>query len=232
MSLRGNGNMDLIVGSFNTNQIAVLLGNGNGTFEPPAFYTVGSAVNTPTSLTTGDFNHDGNLDVAIANTGDNTVSILLGNGSGSLTPLGAAIGVDAIRKLSVRATSMAMLISDLAVANFQDGTITILLNNQNGSFAASTLSVGSGAHSGPQALAISGTGTNLILAVADYTDNALSKMQSNGNGTFTAQTIVNVGRGPDDVNITDVNGDDILIWFPRTTRMARSTCHRKRGRWL
>jgi trimeric autotransporter adhesin len=209
VSLRGNGTMDLIAGSFNTNQVAVLLGNGNGTFQSPTFYTAGSAANTPTSLTTGDFNHDGNLDVAIANTGDNTVSILLGNGSGSLTPLGAPIGVghdpEAIRAGDFNDDGY----SDLAVANFQDGTVTILLNNQNGTFAASTLSVGSGAHSGPQALAISGTGTNLILAVADYADNALSEMQSNGNGTFTAQKIVHVGRGPDDVNITDFNGDGI-----------------------
>ena len=46
------------------------------------FYTVGTANNTPTSLTTGDFNHDGFLDVAVANTGDNTISILIGDGTG------------------------------------------------------------------------------------------------------------------------------------------------------
>ena len=205
VSLRGNGTLDLIVGSFNTNQIAVLLGNGNGTFEPPVLYTVGTAVNTPTSLTTGDFNHDGNLDVAVANTGNNTVSILLGNGSGSLTPLGAPISVgrdpEAIRSGDFNSDGY----SDLAVANYQDGTVTILLNNTNETFTASTVSVGSG----PQALAITGTGTNLLLAVANYVNNTVSVLPSNNNGTFGTPKLVSVGNGPDDLNFADFNGDGI-----------------------
>ncbi len=209
VSLRGNGTLDLIVASFNVNQIAVLLGNGNGTFQPPAFYTVGSSGNTPTSLTTGDFNHDGNLDVAVANTGDNTISILLGNGSGTLTASGAPIGVghdpEAIRAGDFNADGY----SDLAVANYRDGTVTTLLNNKNGTFTATTISVGSGVNSGPQALAIVGSGSSLQLAVANYRDNTVSVLKSNGSGAFGAQTIVAVGRGPDDVSFADFNGDSI-----------------------
>ena len=209
VSLRGDGTLDLIVASFNTNQIAILLGNGDGTFGPPQFYTVGSATNTPTSLTTGDFNHDGNLDVAVANTGDDTVSILLGNGSGALTPLGAPIPVghdpEAIRAGDLNSDGY----SDLVVANYLDGTVTALLNNQNGTFTASTISVGSGADSGPQALAINGSGASLLLAVANYSDDTVSVMHSNGSGGFGAQTIISVGKGPDDVNFADLNGDGI-----------------------
>ena len=205
VSLRGNGALDLIAASFNTNQIAVMLGNGNGTFQPPAFYTVGTALNTPTSLTTGDFNHDGSLDVAIANTGDNTVSILLGNGSGVLTPLGAPINVgrdpEAIRAGDFNGDGF----TDLAVANYRDGNVTILLNNQDETFTASTVTVGTG----PQALAITGTGANLLLAVANFTTNNVSILKNDGNGTFTAQTPVNVGNGPDEVEFTDINGDGI-----------------------
>ena len=210
VSLRGNGTLDLIVASFNVNQIAVLLGNGNGTFQSPTFYTVGSATNTPTSLTTGDFDHDSNLDVAVANTGDNTVSIFLGNGSGSLTPLGAPIRVgrdpEAIRAGDFNNDGY----SDLAVANYNDGTVTTLLNNENGTFTATTISVGSGAGSGPQALAINGSGSNLLLAVANFKDNTISVLQSNGSGAFGAQKIVSVGKGPDDVGFADFNGDGIF----------------------
>jgi hypothetical protein len=209
VSLRGNGTLDLVVASFNTNQIAVLLGKGNGTFEGPTFYTVGSATNTPTSLTTGDFNHDGNLDVAVADTGDNTVSILIGNGSGALTPLGAPIRVgtnpEAIRAGDFNNDGY----SDLAVANYRDGTVTTLLNNQNGTFTPTVISIGSGAGSGPQALAVTGTGNTLLLAVANFRDNTVSVLQSDGNGAFGAQKIVAVGKGPDDVNFADFNGDGI-----------------------
>lgn len=209
VSLRGNGTLDLIVASYNTNQIAVLLGKGDGTFENPVFYTVGTSNNTPTSLTTGDFNNDSSLDVAVANTGDDTVSILLGNGSGGLTPLGAPINVgrtpQAIRAGDFNGDGF----SDLAVANYNDGTVTTLLNNQDGAFTANTISVGSGASSGPLALAIHGTGSSLLLAVANYKDNNVSVLTSRGDGTFGTQKIVAVGKGPDDVNFADFNGDGI-----------------------
>jgi hypothetical protein len=209
VSLRGNGTLDLVVASFNINQIAVLLGNGNGTFGSPVFYTVGTATNAPTSLTTGDFNHDGELDVAVANTFDNTISVLIGNGTGALTVLGAPIPVghepQAIRAGDFNGDGY----SDLAVANYRDGTVTTLLNNRNGTFTATTISVGSGAGSGPQALAINGSGATLLLAVANYKDNTVSVFPSNGSGAFGPQTIVTVDKGPDDVNFADLNGDGL-----------------------
>src|SRR5271165_5966977 len=201
--------VDLIVGSFNVNQIAVLVGNGNGTFGGPIFHTVGTATNTPTSLTIGDFNHDGKLDVAVANTGDNTVSILLGTGSGGLTLQSPPINVGRVPEAIRAGDFNDDGYSDLAVANYSDGTVTTLLNNQNGTFTATTKSVGSGAGSGPQALAINGAGSSLLLAVANYKDNTVSVMKSNGSGGFGTQTIVPVGKGPDDVNFADFNGDGI-----------------------
>jgi len=209
VSLRGNGTQDLIVGSFNTNQIAVLVGKDDGTFEPPVFYTVGTSTNTPTSLTTGDFNNDGHLDVAVANTFNDTISVFLGDGSGGLTPLGAPLSTgrtpQAIRSGDFDGDGY----SDLAVANYNDGTVTTFLNNRNGTFTANTLSVGSGAGSGPQALAVNGSGTSLLLAVANYKDNTVSVLTSKGDGTFGAQKIIGVGKGPDDVNFADFNGDGI-----------------------
>jgi uncharacterized protein YjdB len=209
VSLRGNGTLDLIVGSANLNQIAVLLGNGGGTFGSPTFYTAGSSGNTAPSLTTGDFNDDGNLDVAVASAGGNTVSVFLGNGSGGLTASGPAIIVGndpvAIRAGDFNGDGY----SDLAVANFSDGTVSILLNNQNGTFTSTAVGVGSGPSSGPQALAINGTGSALLLAVANFNDDTISEFTSKGDGTLGTQTIAHVGNGPDAVNFADFNNDGI-----------------------
>jgi len=75
--LDGDGNLDLVVAnrlSAGPPTVSVLLGNGNGTFEPKTDFTTG---NIPVSVALGDLDGDGDLDIAVANEADNTVSILL-----------------------------------------------------------------------------------------------------------------------------------------------------------
>jgi hypothetical protein len=84
----GDGKLDLAVvnnagvgdifGPAITNSVSALLGNGDGTFRPPLNYPV---VWYPTTTAVGDFNSDGKLDLAVADSG--SFSILLGNGDGT-----------------------------------------------------------------------------------------------------------------------------------------------------
>ena len=55
-----------------------MLGNGNGTLTYVGAYAVGSS---PSAIAVGDFNGDGRPDVAAANGGSNTVSVLLNDGN-------------------------------------------------------------------------------------------------------------------------------------------------------
>jgi hypothetical protein len=74
-----------VVGYFGSNiDMGVLLGNGDGTLQPSLISPLN---NTPYSIAAGDFNQDGNLDVAISGyfvPGD--VVVRLGNGDGSFQP--------------------------------------------------------------------------------------------------------------------------------------------------
>ena len=63
----------------------MLLGNGDGTFQPQVTYAVGS---DPDAIVAGDFNGDGRLDLAVVNDGSNDVSVLLGNGDGTFADPG------------------------------------------------------------------------------------------------------------------------------------------------
>ena len=63
--------------------MSVLLGNGDGTFQPQVTYAVGS---TAHAIVAGDFNGDGRTDLAVANQAGDTVSVLLGNGDGTFQP--------------------------------------------------------------------------------------------------------------------------------------------------
>ena len=75
----GDGKLDVIMlvdGGF-----SVALGNGDGTFGKPVFYSTQLSY----SLAVADFNGDGNLDIVVANENENpsTVSVYLGNGDGT-----------------------------------------------------------------------------------------------------------------------------------------------------
>src|SRR3954462_8094774 len=88
-----DGKLDLATSSYDDatgdGSVSVLLGNGNGSFQPARTFATGPYT---WSLTAGNFNADGKIDLATANqdlftdTGENDVSILLGNGDGTFAP--------------------------------------------------------------------------------------------------------------------------------------------------
>ena len=93
--LDGDGTPDLAValgGYIGNGKVAVMLGNGDGTFQAPLNF---DAQEAPTSLALDDLNADGHLDMAVANsflltTRDGTVSVFLNNGGNPNPPWTAA----------------------------------------------------------------------------------------------------------------------------------------------
>jgi hypothetical protein len=79
----GDGKLDVAVTSFDFATVAVLLGNGDGSFQPTVFYqTPAGAI----SVAVGDFNGDGFPDLAVANHYDSSVSVLLNDGQWTTPP--------------------------------------------------------------------------------------------------------------------------------------------------
>jgi hypothetical protein len=72
--------LDIIVANQQDSTIAVLLGNGQGQFQPQSTY---AARSYPISVISTDFNNDNKPDLVAANYGDNTVSLMIGNGDGT-----------------------------------------------------------------------------------------------------------------------------------------------------
>ena len=104
-------------------EVAILLGDGDGTFQPPKDYAVGE---DPTALVAGDFNGDGRLDLAVADTESNTVSILLGNGDGTFqTAKSYGAGESPVSLVAGTSTGDGKL--DLAVADFEGGDALSIL---------------------------------------------------------------------------------------------------------
>jgi hypothetical protein len=75
-------NLDLVIGNYLSGQVAVLLGNGDGTFQQPRTFTVPS----PIGIAVGDLDGDGKQDVAVVEsggTGKGALGVFLGNGDGT-----------------------------------------------------------------------------------------------------------------------------------------------------
>src|SRR5712691_4279164 len=82
----GDGKPDLAVVNFGDWTAWVLLGNGDGTFQPAKNIYFASGGGFPWYIAEGDFNGDGKPDLVVSNVDSNTVSVLLGNGDGTFLP--------------------------------------------------------------------------------------------------------------------------------------------------
>src|SRR5438552_9510290 len=86
--VNGDRKPDILLANQSRNSVGVLLGNGDGTFQPVMNFDTGG--NFAESIAVGDFNGDGKLDVAVAHFMTNNVTVLLGNGDGTFPNPSAA----------------------------------------------------------------------------------------------------------------------------------------------
>ena len=206
----GDGKLDLAIANFNDGTVTVLLGDGTGGFTAATGspFPVGTK---PTSAAVGDFNRAGKLDLAIANSSDYTVTVLLGDGTGGFTAApGSPFPVGTVPESVAVGDFNGDGKPDLAVANFNDNTVTVLLGDGTGGFAAASGSpfpVGSG----PWFVAVgdfNGDGKP-DLAIANFNDGTVTVLLGNGTGGFTpaSNSPFAVGNGPTSVAVGDFNED-------------------------
>jgi len=136
------------LGCFTTGVVSVLLGNGNGTFQPAVSF--GSGGFGAVSVSIFDVNGDGKPDLIVANATSSVVGVLLGNGDGTFKPVvtygSGGTGADSIAVADVNSDGKV----DLVVANRCDttrncehGSVGVLLGNGDGTFQAA-VTFGSG----------------------------------------------------------------------------------------
>ena len=209
------GDVDLAVANQGTDNVSLLLGNGNGGFDKPPFGTprtvaVGDA---PSAVAAGEFNHNAKRDLAVVNGGSNNVSVLLGNGNAGFS-LASTVGVgNAPSSVAVGYFNQDGH-PDLAVANGGDGTVSVLAGDENGGFSlASTANVGSN----PSSVAVGDfDGRNgPDLAVANRGSTYVSVLLNQGNGSFNQGSNVTLSDyNPTSVAVGDFdgrNGPDLAI---------------------
>jgi Bacterial Ig-like domain (group 3)/FG-GAP-like repeat len=176
---------------------------------------------SPSIIGVGDFNGDGIPDLAIENAGDNSISIMLGNGDGTFTqaptsPIIGAGGTSPCEIVTIQSNCAIVVgdfnddgVADLALTNRIDNTVIILKGNGGGSFTPFGPPIGG--FNNPEALKIGDFNNDGVqdLAVANADDNTISILLGNGDGTFKPAIDSQVGSFPFFLAVADFNGDGI-----------------------
>jgi hypothetical protein len=210
--LTGDGKLDVVTTNYGDRTVSVLLGNGDGSFQPQQGFAAGPS---PDGLAVADLTGNGTPDLVVANSvlGGTTVTVLLGNGDGSFRPdpfsapglpagaftVGAEPGAVAVADL----TGDGKL--DLVVSNYGDSTVSVLPGNGDGSFGPQRVFQ----VEDPEQVAVAdlnGDGRP-DLVIANGGANTVSVLPGNGDGTFQSRQGFAVGTRPAAVAVADLNGD-------------------------
>jgi hypothetical protein len=211
----GDGRLDLAIANSDSNKnVTVLLGNANGGFTeaPGSPFSVGAF--DVYSIVAGDFNRDGNLDLAVGNNQpyakvSGVVTVLLGDGRGSFS-LGSSFPATVFAVGDFNGDGNA----DLVIVD--GGTVTVLLGNGAGEFTAAPESPYT---TGTQSLSLVvgdfNRDGNADIAVANWGDpskdvnGSVAILLGDGAGrfTFASGSPYPVASSPNSIAMADFNGD-------------------------
>ncbi len=214
----GDGKLDLITANYGSDTVTVLRGSGTGVFRRPLTYAAGER---PSDVAIGDFNGDGNADIAVSNdyfTGIYSASILEGTGGGNFAPV-QHFNVNTKGKTITAGDLDNDGLDDLVVGGYlsvNSGLLTVLMGDGGGTVTSGP-SYGTNSPGDSTLADLNGDG-NLDLATANHIPNATYTIEVRlgaGDGTFGASSSYIVNLVPKDIDAADLDADgDLELFVP------------------
>lgn len=221
-----DGKLDLVAA--NSTNVSVLLGNGDGTFQPPTTVVPTGPYGTISSVAVGDFNGDGKLDLGVASSYyipggwgyyggypgwyADTASVLLGNGAGAFATSGSASSTFYGRATAAVADVNNDGKQDLVLGG-NSGYVSVHLGDGLGGLGSSLNSYAPQVPTA-QSMALGDMDKDgkLDVVVANPYSSGVTVLQGNGLGGFTTDSAHNFATDSyiDAVALADFNGDGKL----------------------
>lgn len=210
--VNNDGNVDILVANDGSGNLSVYLGDGKAGFSQPKGSPF-SAGQDPTDIAAGDFNGDGNLDVAIANHGVKLVTILLGNGRGqfSFAP-GSPFNVESnphphgIAVADFNGDKK----PDIAVDSWAENKVLVVFGNGDGSFRAPGIKIEVGKMPYHRLrTADFNEDAKADIVTSNFEASSVSILLGDGRGNFTRKDFP-APPAAFGVAIADLNGDHHL----------------------
>ncbi len=221
--LDGDGKIDLAIANYNSSTVSVFRNTsstgsiGSGSFAAKVDFVTGT---NAFSVATGDLDGDGKLDLAVANTTSNTISIFRN------TSLSGTISFAAKQDYTTGNSPYLLALGDLdgdgkldlAVANYYSSTISVFRNTStSGSIGSSSFAAKVDFSTGTNTFSVAigdldGDGkpdmavTNSSLSTVSVFRNT-STIGSITSGSFAANQDFTTGSSPFSVAIGDLDGD-------------------------
>ena len=201
--------MDIVTANVYDDNVGILLGRGNGTFDAMTTYSTGSG-SSPIWVALSDVNNDGRIDIVCANRNCGEVIFLFGNGDGTFTTITNCSTVD-------YHSSILVALGDINQDHHLDfvlvddyGYIYVFIGDNSGTVTLLPIfRVGTAIFS--IVLADFNSDNNLDIAFTDTDYKQVGVSLGYGNGTFAAQTNYSISYGgqPHHLVVADFNNDNI-----------------------